>query len=92
VEHVVRFAATAGFIRAFKKLNKKERAQAVKAIKAPIGDTSNPELKFRKLQGVADFWEVNIGENLKMTFQIQGRTVLLRHIGRYSEPAKNLRG
>ena len=88
----MRFAATAGFIRAFKKLNKKERAQAVKAIKAPIGDTSNPELKFRKLQGVADFWEVNISKSLKMTFQVRGGAVLLRNIGRYNESAKERRG
>jgi mRNA-degrading endonuclease YafQ of YafQ-DinJ toxin-antitoxin module len=85
MEVVVRFAATAGFIRAFKKLNKKEKALAIKAIKAPITDTGHPTQKFRKLQGVANLWEVNINPNLKMTFQVQRRTVLLRNIGHYEE-------
>ena len=87
----MRFAATAGFIRAFKKLNKKEKALAIKAIKAPISDTSNQALKFRKLQGVADIWEANIGPGLKMTFQVQRRTVLLRNIGHFEEE-KDRRG
>jgi mRNA-degrading endonuclease RelE of RelBE toxin-antitoxin system len=91
MESAVRFAATAGFIRAFKKLSKKEKAQAVKAIKAPIADTEHPLLKFRQLQGVANLWEVNISKSLKMTFQIQRKTVLLRNIGHYEEE-KNRRG
>jgi hypothetical protein len=37
------------------------------------------------LQGVADFWEVNISQSLKMTFQVHGQTVLLRNVGRYNE-------
>jgi hypothetical protein len=87
----VRFAATVGFIRAFRKLEKKEKAQAIKAIKAPIADTGHSTLKFRKLQGVANLWEVNISPGLKMTFQILRKAVLLRNIGHYEEE-KDRRG
>jgi mRNA-degrading endonuclease RelE of RelBE toxin-antitoxin system len=76
---------TARFKKAWKGLNESEKALARKALKNLATDLTYPSLRVKKMQGTGYIWEARASRSLRITFQIQGETIVLRYIGRHDE-------
>jgi len=81
----VKIARTARFKRAWKQLNGEDKELAQKALRNLATDMQYPALRVKKMKGVEHIWEARVSSSLRMTFQIQGDTVILRNIGRHDE-------
>ena len=81
----MRIARTARFKKAWKQLNEDEKALAQKAIRNLATDIRYPALRVKKMQGVEHIWEARVSRSLRMTFEIEGDTIVLRNIGRHDE-------
>jgi len=81
----VKITRTARFKKAWKGLNKEEKDLARKALRNLATDLRYPALRVRKMQGVEHVWEARVSRSLRMTFQIEGDTIILRNIGRHDE-------
>jgi len=81
----MRIARTVRFKKGWKELNKQEKALARKAINNLAIDIRCPALRMKKMKGTEYIWEARVGRSLRLTFQIEGDTIILRSIGRHDE-------
>lgn len=81
----MKIARTARFKKAWNQLNEQEKTVARKAIKNLAMDIRYPALRAKKVKGTEYIWEARASRSLRMTFQIEGDTILLRNIGRHDE-------
>ena len=81
----MKIARTARFKKAWKELSKEEKELARKALRNLTADMRYPALRVRKMKGVERIWEARVSGSLRITFQIQGDTILLRNVGRHDE-------
>lgn len=81
----MKIARTERFKRAWKELNEQEKYLARKALKNLSTDLGYPSLRVKKMQGVEHIWEARVSHSVRMTFEIEGDTIILRNIGRHDE-------
>jgi len=81
----MRVARTENFKRAWKQLDEEQKALARKAIDNLINDMRYPALRVKKIKGIENVWEARVSRSLRMTFQIEGDTIILRNIGQHDE-------
>jgi mRNA interferase RelE/StbE len=81
----VKITRTDRFKKAWKQLSKGEKALSRKAITNLASDIRYPALKVKKIKGAESIWEARVSLSLRMTFQIEGSTIILRNIGRHDE-------
>ena len=81
----MKITRTTRFKKAWKELNKEEKDLARKALRNLATDLRYPALRVKKVQGVEHIWEARVSRSLRMTFEIEGDTIILRNIGRHSE-------
>jgi len=81
----VKITRTTRFKRAWKELTEEEKNLARKALRNLATDLRYPALRVKKMQGVEYIWEARVSRSLRMTFQIEGNTIVLRNIGRHDE-------
>jgi mRNA-degrading endonuclease RelE of RelBE toxin-antitoxin system len=81
----MRIARTAGFKKAWQQLNEGEKALARKAIRNLVMDIGYPALRVKKIRGTEHIWEARASRSLRLTFQIEGNTIILRNIGQHDE-------
>ena len=81
----MKLARTARFKKAWQQLAKGEKALARKAITNMARDIRYPALRVKKIKGVEDIWEARASLSLRITFQIEGDTIILRNVGRHDE-------
>ncbi len=81
----MRIARTARFKKAWEQLSKSEKSLARKAVTNLALDIQYPALRVKKIKGVEHIWEARVSLSLRMTFQIDGNTIILRNIGRHEE-------
>jgi mRNA interferase RelE/StbE len=81
----VRIARTEGFKKAWNQLTDEQRTLARKAIENLIADMKYPSLRVKKIKGTKNIWEARASRSLRMTFQIEGDTIVLRNIGQHDE-------
>jgi len=81
----MRIARTARFKKAWMQLSEEEKALARKAITNLANDIRYPALRARKIKGTEYIWEARASRSLRLTFQIEGDTILLRNIGHHDE-------
>lgn len=65
-----RFRSTKKFDKQFKALNQKTIKQAKKAIEIFIKDPSHPSLRFKKIQGTDNFFEISINMSVRIIVEI----------------------
>jgi len=82
---VVKITRTARFKKVWRELNEEERDLARKALRNLVTDLRYPALRVKKMQGVEHIWEARVSRSLRMTFEIEGDTIILRNIGRHDE-------
>jgi mRNA interferase RelE/StbE len=81
----MKIARTARFQKAWKELNEGEKELARKALRNMASDLRYPALRVKKMKGVEGIWEARVSQTLRITFQIQRDTIILRNIGRHDE-------
>ena len=81
----MRIARTARFKKAWQQLNKEDKTLARKAIENMVIDIQYPALRVKKIKGTGSLWEARASRSLRMTFQIEGDTIVLRNIGQHDE-------
>ncbi len=81
----MKITRTARFKKAWQQLAKGEKSLVRKAITNLALDIRYPALRVKKIKGVENIWEARVSLSLRMTFQIEGNTILLRNIGRHDE-------
>jgi len=81
----VKITRTARFKKAWQELTEEEKALGRKELKNLATDVRYPALRVKKMQGVEHIWEARVSRSLRMTFEIEGDTIILRNIGRHDE-------
>jgi mRNA-degrading endonuclease YafQ of YafQ-DinJ toxin-antitoxin module len=81
----VKITRTASFKKAWQGLTEEEKALGRKALRNLATDLRYPALRVKKMQGTEHIWEARVSRSLRMTFQIEGDTIILRNIGRHDE-------
>jgi mRNA-degrading endonuclease YafQ of YafQ-DinJ toxin-antitoxin module len=82
---LVKITRTARFKKAWKELTEEEKELGRKALRNLAADLRYPALRVKKMQGVEHIWEARVSRSLRMTFEIQRDTIILRNIGRHDE-------
>jgi len=81
----VKITRTARFKRAWQELTEEEKELGRKALRNLATDLRYPALRVKKMQGVEHIWEARVSRSLRMTFELEGDTIILRNIGRHDE-------
>jgi mRNA interferase RelE/StbE len=81
----VRIGRTDSFKKVWRRLTKEQRALAQKAIEKLVIDIRYPALRVKKIKGTEYIWEARVSRSLRITFQIEGDTIVLRNIGQHDE-------
>lgn len=81
----MKITRTARFKKAWKELTEDEQNLARKALANLANDLRYPALRVKKMRGIEHIWEARVGRSLRMTFEIEGDTAILRNIGRHDE-------
>ena len=65
-----RFKSTRKFDKQFKKLNTKALQQAAKAIELFISDPDHPSLRYKKIQGTDNFYEIRVNMSVRIIIDV----------------------
>jgi mRNA interferase RelE/StbE len=82
---VVKIARTDRFKKAWSELSTEEKEVGRKALKNLATDLGYPALRVKKMQGTGHIWEARVSRSLRLTFELEGDTLVLRNIGRHDE-------
>ena len=81
----MKISRTARFKRAWQELTEEEKELGRKALRNLATDLRYPGLRVKKMEGVEHIWEARVSRSLRMTFGLEGDTIILRNIGRHDE-------
>jgi len=81
----VKIARTARFKKAWQDLTEEEKVLGRKALRNLATGLQYPALRVGKLKGVEHIWEARVSRSLRLTFELEGNTIILRNIGRHDE-------
>ena len=89
-----RFARTARFRRAYRKLDERDRERVKKALAQFLEDRTIPGLRVKRIQGTDRIWEMRAGRDIRITFELLSgedgtRTILLRNVGHHDPTLRN---
>jgi len=65
-----RFQSTRKFDKQFKQLDSKVSKQAQKAIELFISDPSHPSLRYKKIQGTDNFYEISVNMSVRIIIEV----------------------
>jgi mRNA-degrading endonuclease YafQ of YafQ-DinJ toxin-antitoxin module len=65
-----RFKSTRKFDKQFKQLNQNTSKQAEKAIELFISDPSHPSLRYKKIQGTDNFYEISVNMSVRIIIEV----------------------
>jgi len=81
----MRIARTEGFKKAWRQLTEEQKASGQKTIEILVTNMRYPSLKVKRIKGTEYIWEARVSRSLRMTFQIEGDTIILRNIGQHDK-------
>jgi mRNA-degrading endonuclease RelE of RelBE toxin-antitoxin system len=76
---------TARFQRAYAALSPDDQKQVQKALRMMSGDLRLPGLGVKRIRGTKGIWEARASRALRITFETQGESIILRNVGRHDE-------
>jgi len=76
---------TARFQRAYAALSPDDQKQVQKALRMMSGDLRLPGLGVKRIRGTKGIWEARASRALRMTFETEGESIVLRNVGRHDE-------
>ncbi len=65
-----RFRSTKKFDKQFQALNQKTTKQAKKVLETFMKDPSHPSLRFKKVQGTGNFFEISVNKSIRIIVEI----------------------
>ena len=65
-----RFKSTRKFDKQFKQLDAKTSKQAEKAIELFISDPGHPSLRYKKIQGTDNFYEISVNMSIRIIIEV----------------------
>ena len=84
----MKFIRTSRFKRAYRKLSPQYRELVKKALTPLQSDRNYPGLRVKRVQGTSRIWETRAGRDIRITFEIEADSNLLRNVGHH-DPALN---
>ncbi len=80
----MQLARTERFKRAYRRLTPAEQRAVTKTIENLFAHGFRyPALHVKRIMGTANIWEVRVSRGCRMTFQLDGETLLLRNVGEH---------
>ena len=73
------------FKKAWSLLNERDKRLARKAIENLAANLKYPSLRAKRIKGTKKIWEARASHSLRMTFEIDGDTIVLRNIGHHDK-------
>jgi len=67
------FRSTRKFDKQFKRLDSKNSKQAEKAIELFISDPSHPSLRYKKIQGTDNFFEISVNMSVRIIIEVTSK-------------------
>jgi len=81
----MKIARTDRFKKAWRKLSAKDKRLANKAIENLTVNMSYPSLRVKRIKGTGNIWEARASQSLRITFQLDADTIVLRNIRHHDE-------
>lgn len=75
------FKTTRTFDKSFAALPPNIQERALEKLALYENKARHPSLRVKKLEGTTDIWEMSVSSSYRITFQKEGKIVLLRNIG-----------
>lgn len=85
----MKLARTERFKSAFQSLNSQDRKRVEKALRLIASNLRHPSLRVKKMEGTPDIFEARASRAIRITFQIDQDTLLLRNVGAHDPTLKN---
>jgi mRNA-degrading endonuclease RelE of RelBE toxin-antitoxin system len=83
------FVRTARFKRAYRKLEPRNQARVKKALAQLLDDRTHPSLRVKRVQGTHHIWEMRAERDIRITFEIDRHTYILRNVGHHDATLRN---
>ena len=84
------FVRTERFRRAYRKLEPRYQKQVKKALALLLTDRTHPGLRAKRIRGTEKVWELRADKDIRVTFEIETETHILRNVGHHDPTLKNL--
>ena len=81
----MKITRTARFKKVWQELTEEEKELGRKALRKLATDLRYPALRVKKIQGTGNIWEARVSRSLRVTFEFERDTIILRNIGRHDE-------
>ena len=81
----MRVLFTRRFRRAYLGLSLNDAEHTRKALGFMSENLRHPSLQVKKIQGTENIWEARAGLSLRITFEMNEDTIILRNVGRHDE-------
>ncbi len=81
----MRLLLTARFQRAYAALSIEEQIQVQKTLRRMSEDLRHPGLGVKRIRGTKGIWEARASRALRVTFETERGSIILRNVGRHDE-------
>ena len=85
----MRLIRTERFKRAYRKLENQEQERVKQALVRLLADRTYPALRVKRVQGTAKIWELRASRDIRVTFEIEDNTIILRNVDHHDPTLKN---
>lgn len=85
----MRFQRTERFKRMYKKLDLDQQKAIKRALSLMSDNINHPSLRVKRIQGAKGIWEASATMGLRITFDREGDTIILRNCGEHDKTLKN---
>jgi len=79
---------TEQFDQAYEKLTNAEKRSIRKTLTLLGANPKHPGLRVKKMQGGKDIWEARTSKRLRVTFAMDGESILMRNVGEHDKVLK----
>jgi mRNA-degrading endonuclease RelE of RelBE toxin-antitoxin system len=79
---------TEQFEQAYHDLAAKDRQSVRKSVAFLAENPRHPGLRVKRIQGTRNIWEARASRHIRMTFEINGDTIILRNVGAHDKTLK----
>ena len=83
------FIFTGRFKKSYKNLSKQDQKALQKKLDLMSRNPHHPSLRTKKIQGTDDIFECSINMSIRMTWQYESESILLRVVGDHDAVLKN---
>ena len=76
------------FLDSYDKLPVEQRLRVQRAVDRLGNDWRHPSLQVKRVRGLAGVWEARASLSLRITFEMDGDTIVLRNVGSHDKTIK----